>query len=110
MVQALQDRFMKSPENYAGWGELLLRYRYPYYEVAVAGPQATELRAEMAREFLPDALLVATSEDSDLPLFEMRFEPEVTRIFVCQDHSCRLPVTDVGEALDQIRPQLTILP
>jgi uncharacterized protein YyaL (SSP411 family) len=103
MILALQDRFLQLPENHAGWGRLLLRYQYPFYEVAIAGEDAEILRAELAREFLPDALVVYTAQQSTLPLFEGRFDPGQTRIFVCQDHSCRLPVTEVGQALSQMR-------
>ena len=110
MVLALQDRFLQIPENYAGWGRLLLRYQYPFYEVAIAGERADELRAEMARDFLPDALLVSTSKPSDLPLFQGRFDTGQTRIFVCQDHSCRLPVTSVDKALGQIRGTPALFP
>ena len=110
MILALQDRFLQLPENHAGWGRLLLRYQYPFYEIAISGADAEILRAEMAREFLPDALLVHASEQSNLPLFEGRFEPGQTRIFVCQDHSCRLPVTSVNEALSQIRGIPTLFP
>jgi len=110
MVLALQDRFLQIPDTYAGWGRLLLRFQYPFYEVAIAGEQAGSLRAEMAREFLPDALLVFTPEPSDLPLFQGRFDPGQTRIFVCQDHSCRLPVTTVAEALSQLRGTPELFP
>ena len=103
MILALQDRFLQLPENHAGWGRLLLRYQYPFYEVAIAGEDAEILRAELAREFLPDALVVYTTQQSKLPLFEGRFDPGQTRIFVCQDHSCRLPVTEVGQAMPQMR-------
>lgn len=110
MVRALQERFLQVPENYAGWGWLLTRQLYPFYEVAIAGPEAARLRGELAREYLPDALVVASGSDSGLPLFEARFDPAMTRIFVCQDHSCRLPVTDVPAALEQLRPKPTLLP
>ena len=110
MVLALQERFLKAPENYAGWGRLLLRFAYPYYEVAIAGTGAAGLRGRMAREYLPDALLVAAVAPSDLPLFEARFDADLTRIFVCQDHSCRLPVTEVEAAMNQLRPQISLLP
>ncbi|MEJ2584066.1 MAG: AGE family epimerase/isomerase, partial [Robiginitalea sp.] len=110
MVLALQDRFLQAPENYAGWGRLLLRYHYPFYEVAIAGEDAAALRAEMAREYLPETLLVFTSERSELPLFEARFEAGPSRIFVCQDHSCRLPVTSVSQALRQIRGAPVLFP
>ena len=110
MTNALRDRFLQVPENYSGWGLLLLRLQYPYYEVAIAGPGADSLRGQMAREYLPDALLVATTTSSELPLFQARFDPATTRIFVCQDHSCQLPVTDVPAALRQLRMQATPLP
>ena len=110
MVLALQDRFLQLPDNHAGWGRLLLRYQYPFYEVAIAGEQAGPLREEMAREFLPDALLVSTSQPSELPLFQARFEAGQTRIFVCQDHSCRLPVTSVKQALSQMRGVPSLFP
>jgi uncharacterized protein YyaL (SSP411 family) len=110
MVLALQDRFLQVPDNYAGWGQLLLRHQYPFYEVAIAGEGADALRAEMAREYLPDALLVSTSKPSDLPLFQGRFDSGQTRIFVCRDHSCRLPVTSVDQALTQIRGTPVLFP
>ncbi len=110
MVLALQDRFLQVPDTYAGWGRLLLRYKYPFYEVAIAGEDAGVLRMRMAQEYLPDALLVASAVPSELPLFDSRFEPGQTRIFVCQDHSCKLPVTTVGEALSQMRQVAPLLP
>ncbi|MGB5509271.1 MAG: thioredoxin domain-containing protein, partial [Robiginitalea sp.] len=103
MVRALKDRFFQMPENYAGWGQLLLQQQHPYFEVAIAGPQALEMRAQMAQPFHPDVLLVAADTPTDLPLFESRFDSETTRIFVCQDHTCRLPVSTVDEALTQLQ-------
>jgi uncharacterized protein YyaL (SSP411 family) len=104
MVRVLQDRFLQTPENYAGWGHLLLQQRQPYYEVAISGPQAKGMRAKMARNFLPDVLLVAADTKNDFPLFDSRFDAAATRIFVCQDHTCQLPVESVEEALSQIQP------
>ncbi|MCO5723286.1 thioredoxin domain-containing protein [Robiginitalea marina] len=110
MARTLQGRFMELPENYAGWGRILLRQQAPFYEVAVAGPDAGRLRSEMARRFLPNILLVATGEPSALPLFEQRYDPAQTRFYVCRDHSCRLPVPTVAEALGQIQGEASWLP
>lgn len=110
MIRTLQDRFVQSPENYTGWGRLLLRHQNPFYEVAIVGPDASALRREIAMQFLPDILLVASREESDLPLFELRYDASKTLIFVCQDHSCRLPVAFVSEALGQIRSGELIFP
>jgi uncharacterized protein YyaL (SSP411 family) len=104
MAAAMAERFLKMPENYAQWGRLLLLQQQPFYEIAIAGPQAREARGEMARNFLPDVLLVAAETETDLPLFESRYDRSATRIFVCQDHACRLPVSEVAEAMEQIRP------
>jgi uncharacterized protein YyaL (SSP411 family) len=110
MARALQGRFMELPENYAGWGRILLRQQSPFYEVAIAGPEAARLRSEMARRFLPNILLVATGEPSALPLFEQRYDPGQTLFYVCRDHSCRLPVPTVAEALGQMQGEASWLP
>ena len=102
MLRLLSGRFLQSPQNYAAWGSLLLLQQNNYYEVAIVGEQARDLQAEMNRNFLPNALVVASETPSELPLYEQRFVGGETYIYVCQNHSCKLPVTAVEKALSQL--------
>jgi|GEM_PF-5146797 len=38
----------------------------------------------------------------ELPLFKGRYADDGTYIYVCQDHTCKLPVATTQEALEQL--------
>jgi hypothetical protein len=98
MLRQMQGRFDQYPNGFANWGRLLLQQLNPYYEVVVVGPSAVSIRSLLSREYLPHALLVGSTRSSSLPLFQNRFEGDQTRIFVCRDNVCQLPVLKPEEA------------
>jgi uncharacterized protein YyaL (SSP411 family) len=85
--------------GYSNWAMLALRTAAPCYEVVIAGPDAEARRRELARHWLPDAVLAGSVAPSDLPLLEGRFDPARTRIYVCRGRVCDLPSDTVAEAL-----------
>jgi uncharacterized protein YyaL (SSP411 family) len=85
--------------GYSNWAMLALREAAPFYEVAVAGPEAEARRRELARHWLPDAVLAGSAGPSALPLLEGRYEAARTRIYVCRGRVCDLPSDGVPEAL-----------
>jgi len=64
----------------------------------VVGKDARSKVLAMASAYLPQALLVGTSGESSLPLFLQRYDRDKTRIFVCQDNVCQLPVEEPADA------------
>ena len=38
-----------------------------------------------------------------MPLFKGRYADDGTYIYVCQDHTCKLPVATTKEALEQLK-------
>ncbi len=72
-------------------------------EVAVVGPDATELGAAVWAGFRPDVVLAMSTDASDpVPLLEGRWAADVTRAFVCRNFVCDLPVTTVDELTAQL--------
>ncbi len=98
MIKQMADRFQQYPQSYANWGRLLLKQNNPYFEVAVVGPSAAAIIGSLSQEYLPHAILTGTSEESILPLFANRYTSDKTRIFVCQDNVCQLPVEETDDA------------
>ena len=98
MLRQMTGRFEQSPSSFANWGRLLLKHQNPYYEIAVVGPSATSVIEKLSQEYLPHAFLVGSTSEVDLPLFRDRFESGKTRIFVCRDNVCQLPVEDPEDA------------
>jgi len=94
----MTGQFEQYPQGFSNWGRLLLKQQNPYYEIAVVGPNAASVIEELSIEYLPNAILVGSGSESDLPLFMDRFENGKTRIFVCRDNVCQLPVEDPEDA------------
>lgn len=100
MLSAMVPVFRETPYSYAKWNSLLLQSTYPFYEVAIVGKNAKSLMAGMGKQHVPNTLLVGSTVASDLALFEGRYTDKGTFIYVCQDHTCKLPVKTVAEALE----------
>lgn len=91
------------PGGYANWALLLMDHAYPWYEVAITGPKAMDLRRGFGTHYIPGRLFVGTTGTSTLPLLEDKASTGETTIHVCENNVCGLPVTTVEEAVAQMR-------
>jgi len=98
-----QKLFTKIPGAFANWGRLLLNLANPYYEIAISGPDAIKHSNEINQHYLPNTVICAGNERSELPLLKNRFEEEKTRIYICVNQVCQLPVEEVADALEMIK-------
>jgi uncharacterized protein YyaL (SSP411 family) len=96
------QRDMQFGQNFSNWGILFLMKSSPFYEVAVTGPEAKQVARDLIGNYHPNMMLYGGEEESTLPLLEGKFLGETT-IFVCQNRSCQLPVSQVTEALEQMK-------
>ncbi|MDZ7848882.1 MAG: hypothetical protein U5L96_20325 [Owenweeksia sp.] len=101
--QVAKDHMLEHGENYSNWGQLLLKLTYPHYEVVVAGNKAADKYLSFQEHYLPNIIWIWTRDPSELPLLKNRFVKKYTRIYVCQDKVCQLPVNGVKKAMAQIR-------
>ena len=100
MLSSMVPFATENPYSYAKWNSILLQSTYPFYEVAIVGTDAKSLIADMSTEHVPNTLLVGSTVESELALFQGRYSDKDTFIYVCQDHTCKLPVKTVNEALN----------
>ncbi len=84
---------------YSNWLQLFLNQVQSPYEIAIVGSNAETLRKELAAHYLGNSLVLGASTESKLPLLEGKYEKGETKIFVCQNKSCKFPVLTVNEAL-----------
>lgn len=102
MVQMILEDAATYPESYTEWLQSALDIRGPFREVSVVGPEAPELLSGLCSKYIPNAILMGTTHPSELPPFESRHTGEITRIFVCEERRCELPVGSIEEALTLI--------
>ncbi|MEB8330331.1 thioredoxin domain-containing protein [Flavobacteriaceae bacterium KMM 6897] len=89
-------------QSYSKWNSLFLHMAYPYFEISVVGSDAKDLMTTLNKRHIPNGLIVGSNLNSNLPLFKGRFDENETFIFVCQDTTCKLPVSTAEEAIAQI--------
>ncbi|MCC5930418.1 MAG: thioredoxin domain-containing protein [Cyclobacteriaceae bacterium] len=96
--------FISSDLQYmTNWANLALFMSYPTAEVAICGPNALAMRKEFVRNWMPNVILVGSTEASSIPLLKNRMPKDgSTKIYVCYNKSCKLPVSDVVSAIRQI--------
>lgn len=100
LLRNLMPYMAKYGSVYSNWAMLLLEEVFGTYEVAITGPQVTELRREMEQNYIPNKIMLGGNEEN-LPLLQGR-TGDTARIFICKDKTCGLPAHNVVQALKQI--------
>ena len=103
MLQNVKDRTIRYPGGSSNRLYLYLNNLGVFYEVAISGAQAAEKLKELNKEFIPNKLIVGDSKDSPLPLLKNKYSENQTTIYVCIDGTCKLPVSETQEALEQLK-------
>ena len=100
MLQNIFPEIKTYPSGYSNWAILLMNEVFGLNEIAITGEGAEEKRIELENNFIPNKILLGGSSGT-LPLLQDKWGGE-TKIFVCKNRTCQLPVTDVKEALEQV--------
>ncbi|MFN3317037.1 MAG: beta-L-arabinofuranosidase domain-containing protein, partial [Raineya sp.] len=101
MLSQMKRILLKQVEYACNWAVLFSQTINPTAEIAIVGSQAHNLRKELDKHFLPNALIVGTlEEENEIPLLEHRTAIEgKTTLYICFDKTCQLPVFSVEDAL-----------
>ena len=103
MATQLSSVITQEPGYMSNWGILLEEIVQGVAEVVIVGANAEYMRAELVKHHLPFALFLGARKSNSLPLFEGReATDDKTRIYVCFNKTCQLPVETADEAIAQI--------
>ncbi len=94
----VEPRMEQYPSGYSNWAQAMLAHVYPWYEIAITGSQALELRKEFGSRYIPNRMFLGTTATSTLPLLAEKSLGNTT-IFVCENKVCRMPVGTVPDAI-----------
>jgi len=104
MLASVQEQISqeKAGSFYSNWIQLYLNMVQPAYEIAIVGKNAHQLRAQMSSHYLGNSIVLGDTKESDLPLLKSKYMEGETMIYVCQNKVCKIPVTNVEDALKLI--------
>lgn len=100
MLRNVQPRIKSYTSGFSNWASLLLLHVFGVYEIAITGATAHEKRKEIEKYYIPNKILLGGSSGT-LPLLKDKWNTE-TKIYVCQNKTCLLPVVEVIDAIKQI--------
>lgn len=103
MLHNVKPSISQGASWYSNWLELMLHHTFPFYEVAIVGEDADNKRAEMEQHYQSNKLLLGGEKENGLPLLEYKLVEGQTQIYVCVDKACQMPVSEVKDALNQLR-------
>jgi len=102
MLNNVKQNALEGGAYYANWDILMSWFASPPYEVAILGSNFETIRKELDKNYLPNVFLSGGTNEGKLSLLEGKLVEGKTTIYVCQNKTCKLPVTDVKQALAQI--------
>ena len=102
MLNNIKEMIPTYGSGYSNWANLYLNQVVPFYEIAIVGEQAQEKAWEFNQTYHPNKLLIGSNTESTLSLLENKHVLGSTTIYVCVNKSCKLPTTEVDEALSLI--------
>lgn len=102
MLNNVLPEMEQYPSTFSNWLDLMLNFSNNYYEVAVVGKEAKEKIKELNQTYLPNKLIIGSTEENDLPLLKNRYIEGETYIYVCVNKACKLPVSEVDKAIPLI--------
>ncbi len=91
------------PSFYSNWLQVMFDLTYPPYEIVTMGVDAIDKTHEMMTSYTGNAIFLGDTKESALPLLLNKYMDGETMIYVCQNKVCKLPVSEVDQALSQIK-------
>jgi len=102
MMNNIKSHAVNGEYYYANWDILMSWFAVEPYFVAIVGNDFELKRKEFDNHYLPNVFLSGGKDEGTLMLLEGKYKAGQTMIFVCQNNSCRMPVTEVTDALKLI--------
>jgi uncharacterized protein YyaL (SSP411 family) len=74
-----------------------------HFEVAIVGKDAQTKKMEIAKAYIPNKILLGGEKEGNLELLAEKSSNGKTLIYVCENKACQLPVSDSGQAIQQLK-------
>lgn len=97
MLKSVLPRIKAYGSAYANWSIQLLNEVYGVNEVAIVGVDFQKAKNELNKLYNPNKIFLG-GINSELPLLIDK-QSEETKIFICKNKTCQLPVSTVAEAV-----------
>lgn len=103
MLKNVSVEIEQYPSGFSNWLDLLSNFQNDFYEVVIVGKDVSEKIKEFNNHYLPNIIMAGSKGENSGPLFENRYTPDATLIYVCVNNACKLPVEDTKIAIESLK-------
>jgi len=104
MILKVNNQLEDYPQGYSNWLDLKMNFTHSYFEVVITGENAVSNLCKLNAEYLPNILIDgAIKPNKNRALLQNRFIANEDLMYVCEEGSCKLPVTSVDDCLKIIK-------
>ncbi|MGF1925700.1 MAG: thioredoxin domain-containing protein, partial [Bacteroidia bacterium] len=100
MLSAVLPSIKAYGSAYSNWSIQLLNEVIGINEIALVGSDVKKEQAELHKLYIPNKITLGGTK-SELPLLKNK-QSEQTKIYICRNKTCQLPVSTVAEAVTLI--------
>jgi uncharacterized protein YyaL (SSP411 family) len=86
---------------YSNWCIQLLNELQGINEIAITGTDFRKVKKDFDQQYIPNKIVLAGTK-STLPLLQHK-QSDQTKIYICRNKTCQLPVATINEALEHIK-------
>jgi hypothetical protein len=97
MLITIQAKIEKYPSSYSNWMQLILWKQKGFYQIIVTGKNIHGEMKLLNERYIPNAIKIKLLEASSIPLFTDKKILDDSRIYICKNKVCGLPIKSVEE-------------
>jgi uncharacterized protein YyaL (SSP411 family) len=101
MLKSVLPKIKSYGSAYSNWCNQLLNEVYGMNEIAITGEAFADTKRELDQVYIPNKITLGGTK-SKLPLLKDKQSHE-TKIYICRNKTCQLPVSTVAEAVKLIK-------
>lgn len=103
MLAKTKDAIIKYPTSFPNWAASLAEMVFPPPEIALLGAEPGSLIGQLHQQYIPGGIIMAaTGQNDKFPLLQGKSVTDDTKIYLCQNYSCQLPVSTIEALMEQI--------
>lgn len=102
MLNNVKEQIPSYGSGYSNWLNLYSNLSTDFYEVAIVGKHAKSRIQELNQHYIPNKLIVGSTQPNNAPLLMNRFVPGRTLMYVCKKGACKLPTDKIEQVLLQM--------
>lgn len=97
MMYAMKQTTIRYPTSFSRWAILIQRQVAGPKQLIIAGNESAQLLAEWQQNINPEIFVMISKDKASLPALQYKYEQSRTLLYLCENFSCRKPVSTLVE-------------